>query len=41
VRDSVADIDAARAAIGYEPAVDIRTGLRLTFEALSPPRTLS
>jgi nucleoside-diphosphate-sugar epimerase len=35
VRDSVADIDAARRTIGYEPAVDIRTGLRLTFEALA------
>jgi UDP-glucose 4-epimerase len=39
VRDSVADIEAARRAIGYEPAVDIRTGLRLTFEALSPARS--
>jgi UDP-glucose 4-epimerase len=35
VRDSVADIDAARRTIGYEPAVDIRTGLHLTFEALA------
>ena len=35
VRDSVADIGAARRTIGYEPAVDIRTGLRLTFEALA------
>jgi UDP-glucose 4-epimerase len=35
VRDSVADIDAARRTLGYEPAVDVRAGLRLTFEALA------
>jgi UDP-glucose 4-epimerase len=33
VRDSVADIRAAREAIGYEPIVDVRDGLKRTFEA--------
>jgi nucleoside-diphosphate-sugar epimerase len=28
VRDSVADITAARAAFGYEPSVDVREGLK-------------
>ncbi len=27
MRDSLADISAARAALGYEPAVDIASGL--------------
>jgi UDP-glucose 4-epimerase len=33
VRDSLADIGAARALLGYEPAVDVREGLKRTFEA--------
>jgi nucleoside-diphosphate-sugar epimerase len=33
VRDSLADIRAAREAIGYEPIVDVRDGLKRTFEA--------
>jgi nucleoside-diphosphate-sugar epimerase len=35
VRDSLADIRAARASIGFEPSIDVRQGLRRTFEALS------
>jgi UDP-glucose 4-epimerase len=35
VRDSLADIRAARELIGYEPVVDIRDGLRRTFEFFS------
>jgi len=33
VRDSLADISAARALIGYEPRVDVREGLRRTIAA--------
>jgi UDP-glucose 4-epimerase len=33
VRDSLADITAARKLIGYEPAIDVREGLRRTFAA--------
>ena len=33
VRDSLADISAARALIGYEPKVTAREGLKKTFEA--------
>jgi nucleoside-diphosphate-sugar epimerase len=33
IRDSVASIDAARDLLGYEPAVDIREGLKRTFAA--------
>jgi UDP-glucose 4-epimerase len=33
VRDSLADIGAARELLGYEPAVDVREGLKRTFEA--------
>lgn len=33
VRDSVADIHAARDVLGYEPTVDVRQGLKRTFEA--------
>ncbi|HEY8039484.1 MAG TPA: NAD-dependent epimerase/dehydratase family protein, partial [Polyangiaceae bacterium] len=33
VRDSLADVRAARDLLGYEPAVDVREGLRQTFEA--------
>jgi nucleoside-diphosphate-sugar epimerase len=33
VRDSLADIAAARALLGYEPTIDVREGLRRTFEA--------
>ena len=35
VRESVADLAAARAALGFEPAVDLETGLRRTLEAFS------
>jgi nucleoside-diphosphate-sugar epimerase len=33
VRDSLADISAARALIGYEPMVDLRSGLQRAYEA--------
>jgi nucleoside-diphosphate-sugar epimerase len=33
VRDSLADIQAARALIGFEPTVDVREGLKRTFDA--------
>jgi UDP-glucose 4-epimerase len=33
VRDSLADIAAARALLGYEPKVDVREGLKRTFDA--------
>jgi nucleoside-diphosphate-sugar epimerase len=33
VRDSLADIRAARELLGYEPTVDVRDGLKRTFEA--------
>jgi UDP-glucose 4-epimerase len=33
VRDSLANIDAARETIGYEPTVDVRVGLQKTYEA--------
>ena len=33
VRDSLADIGAARQLLGYEPIVDVRKGLELTLEA--------
>jgi nucleoside-diphosphate-sugar epimerase len=33
VRDSLADISAARALLGFEPAVDVREGLKRTYEA--------
>ncbi len=33
VRDSLADINAARDLIGFEPTVDVREGLKRTFEA--------
>ncbi|MCL2447703.1 MAG: SDR family oxidoreductase [Polyangiaceae bacterium] len=39
IRDSLAGIDAARETIGYEPRVDVRTGLRKTFEALARTTT--
>ncbi len=32
VRDSLADVSAARGALGYEPAVDVRAGLERTFD---------
>jgi len=35
VRDSLADIRAARELLGYQPAIDVREGLRRTFEAFS------
>ena len=35
VRDSLADVSAARELLGYEPAVGIREGLRRTFEAFA------
>ena len=34
VRDSLADIDHARAGLGYEPVVSLREGLRRTVEHL-------
>ncbi len=34
VRDSLADVRAARELLGYEPSVDVREGLKRTFEAL-------
>ena len=34
VRDSWANIDAARTALGYEPVVSLEAGLRLTIDAL-------
>jgi nucleoside-diphosphate-sugar epimerase len=36
VRDSWADIDLARTVLGYEPAVDLEEGLRLTIGQLVP-----
>ena len=39
VRDSLADVSAARALLGYEPAVDVREGLRRTFLAFAPAKT--
>jgi UDP-glucose 4-epimerase len=38
VRDSLADIRAAREVLGYEPSIDVRQGLRLTYEALRAGR---
>jgi UDP-glucose 4-epimerase len=35
VRDSLADIRAAREALGYTPDVDVREGLKRTFEAFA------
>jgi UDP-glucose 4-epimerase len=35
VRDSLASIEAARETIGYEPVVDVRTGLKKTFDAFA------
>ena len=40
VRDSQADIEAARDAFGYEPAVGLREGLRRTIEWLRVGRRL-
>ena len=34
IRDSWADIGAAREALGYEPRIDLDEGLRLTVEYL-------
>ena len=34
VRDSLADVHAARELLGYEPSVDVREGLKRTFQAL-------
>jgi len=36
VRDSWADVAAAKAVLGYEAAVGLEEGLRLTAEALAP-----
>jgi UDP-glucose 4-epimerase len=33
VRDSLADVRAARDLLGYEPAIDVREGLKRTYEA--------
>ena len=38
VRDSLADISAARAVISYAPAVDLRAGLKRTYEAFLAAR---
>jgi UDP-glucose 4-epimerase len=35
VRDSLASVEAAREALGYEPLVDVRAGLKKTFEAFA------
>jgi len=35
VRDSLADVSAAHELIGYTPAVDVRDGLRRTYEAMA------
>jgi UDP-glucose 4-epimerase len=35
VRDSLADVTAAREAIGYEPAIDLREGLKRTYRAFA------
>jgi nucleoside-diphosphate-sugar epimerase len=35
VRDSLADVSAARELLGYEPAVGVHEGLRRTFEAFA------
>jgi nucleoside-diphosphate-sugar epimerase len=35
IRDSMADVTAARALLSYEPAVDVREGLRRTFSAFA------
>jgi UDP-N-acetylglucosamine/UDP-N-acetyl-alpha-D-glucosaminouronate 4-epimerase len=35
VRDSLADVRAAHDLLGYEPTVDLRTGLKRTYEAFS------
>jgi UDP-glucose 4-epimerase len=39
VRDSLADVRAARELLGYEPSVDVREGLKRTFEALRSQMT--
>jgi UDP-glucose 4-epimerase len=39
IRDSLADVSAARALLGYEPAIDVREGLRRTFVAFTPAKT--
>jgi UDP-N-acetylglucosamine/UDP-N-acetyl-alpha-D-glucosaminouronate 4-epimerase len=38
VRDSLADVAAARALVGYEPTVGIREGLRRTYESFKARR---
>jgi UDP-glucose 4-epimerase len=38
VRDSLADIHAAHDVLGYEPTVDVRQGLRRTYDALRTER---
>jgi nucleoside-diphosphate-sugar epimerase len=38
VRHSLADLSRSSAALGYEPAIDFREGLRLTFEAYAETR---
>jgi UDP-glucose 4-epimerase len=38
VRDSLADIHAAHDVLGYEPTVDVREGLRRTYDALRAER---
>jgi len=38
IRDSLADIEAARVLLGYEPVVDLRAGLKRTFDAFAKAR---
>jgi UDP-glucose 4-epimerase len=35
IRDSLADVSAARALLAYEPTIDVREGLRRTFDAFA------
>jgi UDP-glucose 4-epimerase len=41
VRHSLADLSASKSDLGYEPAIDFRGGLRLTFEAYAESREQS
>jgi len=35
IRDSMADVTAARTLLSYEPTIDVREGLRRTFAAFA------
>jgi UDP-N-acetylglucosamine/UDP-N-acetylgalactosamine 4-epimerase len=39
VRDSLADVRAAKQLLGYEPSVDVREGLKRTFQAFKAVAT--